>query len=153
MTISRSRPQPDILIRDDQGYPVAAVDVRNPQNLTRDVATEIGRNLLAYGLPIRVPYFLMVSQDVGFLWKQPRQENPDALPDYKFPMNKVVSRYRKLNPEERLYGEVLKLIVLQWLTDLAEKPQKETEEPEKTLALAGFIESIREATVLAEEEL
>jgi len=68
-------------------------------------------------------------------------------------MNRVVTRYWKNDPNKRLYGEVFKLIVLQWLTDLAEQPQKEIEEPERTLALAGFIESIREATVLAEEEL
>jgi len=153
MTISQSRPKPDILIRDDQGYPLAVVEIDNMQDLTRDEARELRHNLIDYGIPSRVPYFLILSQDVGFLWKESKPENLDTPPDYEFPMNNVMSRYWKRNPKERLYGVVFEYIVLQWLTDLAEKPQQETEEPETTLALTGLIESIRGATVLAEEEL
>ena len=152
MTISRSRPRPDILIRDDQGYPVAVVEVKNMQDLTRDEATELRRNLIDYGIPSRVPYFLLLSQDVGFLWKESKPENLDAPPDYEFPMNNVMSRYWKGNPNKRLLGLAFELLVLQWLTDITENPEKNTEEPEKTLALAGFNEAIKGATVLLEEE-
>jgi len=68
-------------------------------------------------------------------------------------MNKVVARYLKREPGQRLYGAELELVVLQWLTDLALGTQKVVEEPEKTLALSGFNESIKGATILAEEEL
>jgi len=152
MTISRSRPQPDILIRDDQGYPVAVVEVKNRQNLSPGLATELRHNMIMHGFPFQVPYFLLLSQDVGFLWKGAKQQIPDAAPDYTFPMDKVIGRYLKRDPNERLYGAELELLALQWLTDLTSKPQKITEEPEKTLALAGFNESIKGATVLLEEE-
>src|SRR5438309_1623509 len=115
MTTSRSRPKPDILIRDDQGYPVAVVEVNNRQNLSREVATELRHNLIDYGIPSRVPYFLILSQDVGFLWKESKLENLDAPPDYEFPMNSVMIRYWKRNPEERLLGLAFELLVLQWL--------------------------------------
>jgi hypothetical protein len=147
-----SQPRPDILIRSPQGYPIAVVEVRNRQNLSRDVATQLRHNLIDYGLPSRVPYFMLLSQDVGYLWKEAKQENADVPPTYEFPMDNVVSRYWKSDSEKRLYAEALELLILQWLSDLTKGMQKDVEEPEKTLAIAGFNESIKGAAVLAEEE-
>lgn len=151
MTISR--PRPDILIRSAEGNPIAVVEVKNQQNLSRDVATKLRRNMVAHGLLPQIPYFLLTSQDVGYLWKEPKQVSLDAPPTYEFPMDKVVARYLKREPGQRLHGAELELVVLQWLTDLALGTQKVVEEPEKTLALSGFNESIKGATVLTEEEL
>lgn len=151
MTISRSRPRLDILIKDPDGYPIAVVELKNRQNLSRDVATEIRRNMLARGLPSRVPYFLLLSQDVGFLWKE--LVDPDAQPTYEFPMNNVVTRYLKEDSERRLYESILELIVFQWLNDLATNPGNVDQEPEKTLALSGFSQSIKDATILTETTL
>lgn len=153
MTISRSRPRPDILIRDPEGYPIAVVEVKNIQNLSRDMAMELRHNLIEYGIPARVTYFLLLSQDIGFLWKELKHLDPDAPPNYEFPMDKVVTRYLKEDSERRLYGSILELIVFQWLNDLATNPGTGDEEPEKTLALSGFIESIKDATILTEESV
>ncbi|HVB23646.1 MAG TPA: hypothetical protein VNG51_17040 [Ktedonobacteraceae bacterium] len=149
MTTSR----PDFLIRNAQGYPIAVVEVKNRQNLSPDVAKKLRSNMVARGVPSQVPYFLLLSQDVGFLWNGTKQDNPDALPSYEFPMNKIVSRYFKDSSEKRLYGEVFELLVLQWLNDLMAGIQKASEEPEKTLALSGFNESIQGATIVPEEKL
>ena len=153
MTISRSRPRLDILIKDPDGYPIAVVELKNRQDLSRDVATEIRRNMLARGLPSRVPYFLLLSQDVGFLWKESKLVDPDAPPTYEFPMNNVVTRYLKEDSERRLYESILELIVFQWLNDLATNPGNVDQEPEKTLALSGFSQSIKDATILTETTL
>lgn len=151
MTISRSRPRPDILIRDSEGYPIAVVEVKNIQNLSRNVAMELRHNLIEYGVPARVPYFLLLSQDVGFLWKESTQLDTDAPPDYEFSMDKVITRYLKEDSKQRLYESILGLVVFQWLNDLATNPGNQNEEPEKTLALSGFSKSIKDATILIEE--
>jgi len=109
--------------------------------------------MVAHGLLPQIPYFLLASQDVGFLWKEPKFVSYDTPPTYEFPMDKVINRYIKREPGQRLYGAELELIVLQWLTDLTQETQKNTEEPEKTLALSGFSKSIKGATVLAEDEI
>ena len=153
MTTSRSRPRPDILIRDPEGDTIAVIEVKNLPNLTRDVATELRHNLIEYGVPARVPYFLLLSQDVGFLWKEAKETDLDAPPTYEFPMNKVVSRYFKEDSEQRLYESILELLVFQWLNELAVRPENDDEEPEKTLALSGFTESIKGAIILTEEML
>ena len=145
--------QPDLLIKSSDGSPIAIVEVKSRQNLSRDVATEIRRNMLSGGLPAQIPYFLLLSQDVGYLWKGSKQDSPDAPPMYEFPMDKVVTRYSNREPSQRLYEAELELLVLQWLTNLSTKPQEATEEPEKTLARSGFNDSIRRAMVLIEEGL
>jgi len=145
--------QPDILIRSPEGYPIAFVEVKNRQNMYRDVATELRRNLIHSGVSSRIPYFMLLSQDVGFLWKGTRSENLDEPPTYEFPMDKVVKRYLKFDADKRIYGVVLELLVQQWLNDLTTGSQEPTEEPEKTLALSGFNESIKGATVVAEENI
>ena len=137
----------DLVVQDVDGDPIAVVEVKNPQDLSLDVATEMHRNMLARGLPKHVPYFLLLSQDKGYLWKRSDNENPDSPPSYEFPMDTVVKRYEK-NPTHRLYNEVLEFLVLQWLIHLAENEQKGGDEPEQTLALSGFSDSIRGATVL-----
>jgi hypothetical protein len=96
---------------------------------------------------------LLLSQDVGFLWKEAKEADLDAPPTYEFPMDVVVTRYLKEVSERRLYESILALIVFQWLNDLATSPDNEREEPEKTLALAGFIKSIRDAAILTEENV
>lgn len=140
--------RPDILILSPEDLPIAVVEVKNRQDLTREVATELRRNIIIHSLLPQTPYFLLISQDVGFLW---RAAGPDALPEYEFPMDKVVARYLKREPGERLYGIELEFLILQWLTDLASGALKTSEEPEKTLAFTGFNDSIREATVTIEE--
>lgn len=153
MTISRPHPQPDILIRNPEGYPIAVVEVKNLPNLSQDVATELRQNLIEYGVPARVPYFLLLSQDIGFLWKNAKQVDPNAPPTYAFPMDKVITRYLKERSTRRLYESILSLIIFQWLNDLVMNPGNENEEPEKTLALAGFTEAIKNASVLTEENI
>jgi hypothetical protein len=145
--------QPDIVIENAEGQPIAVVEVQSRRNLSRDVATEIRRNLLSYGLPTQIPYFLLLSQDMGYLWKGSTQTDPNIAPSYEFPMNDVVARYSKRDPGQRLYETELSLLALQWLTNLSAKPQDATKEPEKTLVSAGFYDSIRDSMVLIEEAI
>lgn len=144
---------PDLVIKDDKGKPVAVVEVKSRYNLSTDVATEIRRNMLARGLPAQIPYFLLLSQDDGYLWKGSDRSNPDTPPMYHFPMSSVIHRYSLKKPEQRLYETELELLALQWLANLIAKQQETTEEPEKTLAQAGFNDSIKNGIVLIEEGL
>lgn len=137
----------DLIIKNVEDHLIAVVEVKNFKDLSREEAIEMRHILLDYGFPADVPYFLLLSQDVGFLWKETARGDLNASPTYEFPMEKVVARYSDEPPMRRLYGPELELLVLQWLTNLATKPQKDAEEPEKTLARAGFNESIKGASV------
>ncbi len=145
--------RPDLLIKNIDDHPIAVVEVQSRLNMSSDVATEIRRNMLNRGLPTYIPYFLLISQDKGFLWINHLTKDRDSLPNYEFPMDKVIERYSLRGPEQRLYQTELELLILQWLTNLSSKPQELTEEPEKTLVIAGFNDSIKDAMVLIEEAL
>jgi hypothetical protein len=144
---------PDLLITDYTGNPIAVVEVKSRDQLPVNVATEIRSNMLKRGLPAHVPYMLLLTQDEGYLWKGSERPNPDAPPLYHFPMKSVISRYSLREPEQRLYPTELELLVLHWLTNLIAKKQEYAEEPEKTLAQAGFNDSIKDGIVLIEEAL
>jgi hypothetical protein len=146
MALSSPEP-PDIVVQNPEGQFVAVVEIKNMPDLSRDLATIMRRNSMTYGLLPQTPYFLLLSQDKGYLWKEAWREGPETPPNYEFPMDKVVTGYLKKEPEERLYNRELKYLALEWLNDLADGRRKAIEEPEKTLAQAGFNETIKEATV------
>ena len=144
----------DILVRSPDGQDIAVVEVKNRKNLSRDIATIVRRNMLEYGLRSHAPYFLLLSQDTGFLWKGQATENIDAPPSYEFPMEKVIARYSSgTDSKERLRGEYLELLFLQWLFELSNIPQRTDDEPEKSLALSGFLGAIKGAAVISQAEL
>jgi hypothetical protein len=60
--------RPDLVIKNTEGMPIAIIKVVSWQNLTEDVAMEMKRNMVEDGLPIITSYFLLLSQDIGYLW-------------------------------------------------------------------------------------
>jgi len=144
--------QPSLLIESSDERLIAVVEVKGGRDMSRDVAIEIRSSMLESGLPAHIPYFLLLSRDTGFLWKDNPSLSVDSPPDYEFPMNGVITRYSKRKPE-KLYRSILELLVLHWLTNLSSKPQEMVEEPEKTLARAGFTDAIKDAMVLMGDTL
>jgi hypothetical protein len=142
----------DILIRDANGKTLAVVEVKNIQNLSRDEAMQLRRNLTDFGVPFQAPFYLLLSQDVGFLWKDSSYENLDVPPMYEFPMEDVVARYSHGKAGERLYGAVFEILALRWLNNLTAQPPTIDKEPERTLAQAGFLYAVQGADVLLEAE-
>jgi hypothetical protein len=143
--------QTDILVRSPDGSNIAVVEVKNRKNLSRDIATIVRRNMLEDGLSSQAPFFLLLSQDKGFLWNGAATGNSDAPPSYEFPMENVIARYENsANGTERLGEEYLELLVLRWLLDLGNMPQKADGEPEKSLAHSGFLQAIQGAMVIAD---
>lgn len=141
----------DILVRNPAGDTLATIEIKNRQNLSSDVAADLRRNLVAHGMTGPASYFMILSQDAGFLWKDPGSIAPEAAPTQEFSMRDVVSRYfSHSGNQERLSESVLELLVLQWLNELAASNNGASGEPEKLLAASGFLESLRGATILAE---
>ncbi len=137
----------DIILQNPDDQFVAVVEVRNMQGLSRELATVLRGQGMTYTLLPQTPYFLLLSQDVGFLWKESWREGPETPPTYEFPMGNVISRYVEGYSGERLFNREVESLVIKWLTDLANGKQEVVEEPEKTLAIAGFYNAIRGASV------
>ncbi|HEX8228302.1 MAG TPA: hypothetical protein VF826_03195 [Chloroflexia bacterium] len=144
-------PYADIVIRNSDGNVVAAVEVKNSANLSREVAIDLRRTLIEHGYVPATPYFIILSQDSGFLWKDVSAVALDASPTQEFSMRPVMQRYLpQLDPKERLSGSVLELFILQWLNEIAANGQHSPVDPERQLATSGFLDSLRDATILVE---
>lgn len=140
----------DILVRTPGGQSVLVAEIRNRQNLSQGVAVALRRNLASHNLLPPSKFFLLLSQDVGFLWSTADSSVPDAPPTVEFPMVNVVSRYlRGAQPQDRLRQSELQMLVANWLEDLAGPAPKVADEPEKTLEQTGFLKAIQGATVLS----
>ena len=139
----------DVIVRDSAGGPVAVIEVNNREGLTPEIAAQLRRNMASHGLIGRAPYFLLVSQDVGYLWREGPDSPIDAPPAVQFPMGSVVERYAVgvLNGK-RLRGLVLKPLVVHWLSELSARRQGDLhDEAERLLAEAGLLDALRDATI------
>ncbi|MDQ5824871.1 MAG: hypothetical protein M3441_11805 [Chloroflexota bacterium] len=144
-------PYADIVIRNSDGNTVALVEVNNSQNLSRDVVVDLRRNLIEHGFVLAAPYFLIVSQDSGFLWKDVDATVLDSPPTYEFSMRPVMQRYQSaIDAKGRLSGSVLELLVLHWLNEIALNGKHPQEDPERLLATSGFLDSLHDAVILVE---
>jgi hypothetical protein len=155
--VSMTAFRPDIIIHREDGSPVAAVEVKNPTNLTRAKAIELRRHYVQHGKGYQTPYFMLVSQDKGYMWvRPPSQTNvkPRVEPSAEFSMGDVVKRYLPhQDPVGYLQEPVMQMLVTSWLNGLVYGygPSASGEDdPERTLAGLGFLDSIRGGVVDAQ---
>lgn len=142
--------RPDIVIESPAGSPIAVVEIKNLPDFSRKEATEFRAVLLEHGYRTDPPYFLLLSQERGFLWKKSHPEDTTRFP-LEFDMRSVVTRYfPELAPDDRLREPELALIVLRWLWDLADMQLNTRDEPEHTLAATGFLRDIVDTEITLE---
>lgn len=136
----------DIAVHSPQGELIAAVEIKNREGMSTELATQVRRNYLAHGqLPV-TRYFLLIAQDRGFLWTGDGAMRPDAPPTHEFPMEATVRRYLPQATADRLRGSDLELLVMIWLSRLANEPSlTPRDEAERVLAASGFLDAIRDA--------
>lgn len=146
--------RPDILVKSANEVPVAIVEIKNRRNLTPTVAQEIRRNLLAHGPAQPVRFFILVSQDRGYVWRHKPDNSLDSAPDAEFSMLDVVKDYvPEDDPDRRFRESELELIVMSWLWDLSAGTTRSKTESERVLADLGFITAVRDGSVLVEQDL
>ncbi len=136
----------DIKVRDSEGSGLALVEVKNRTGLTPDIAVTLRRNLLAHGLANQnARFFLLVSQDIGYLWDQNTPQDIDhSSPTVEFPMDSVIQHYLpSLSGSDRLSESQVELAVTQWLWDLANGVNDRPLEPEIALSNTDFLRLIR----------
>jgi hypothetical protein len=144
----------DILVVDERDTPVAAIEVKNRANLSASEASGIRRNLFTHGLSGPVDYFLVVSQDVGYLWGPTKRDAVGVDPDLRFPMSPVVARYAvEPSASGRLMESQLELLVSSWIQELTGSMSPIEDEPELSLERAGLTSALRRGRVVTEAVL
>ena len=145
----------DIVVQGADGNVLALVEVKNRQGLAPDIAASLRRNLIIHsGVNLRSRFFLIVSQDFGYLWDQDSPSlTEEPLPAVGFPMNSVVEHYLpSFVGGTRLSSSQLELAVAQWLWDLAHEAEDRPREPDIGLAKTDFLRLIKGGRVGTEVE-
>jgi hypothetical protein len=143
---------PDIVVKDSNGQYLAFIEIKNGQKITfeSEPLTEYFRDLLTYYNFPRVPYFLIVSQEKGYLWEGSKL--PVTSPDVEFSIANVVKRYAS-EQNSWLRGYQLESVVLDWLHDLARLENKSKKEPERLPELAEFVNTLQGSYAQREAKL
>lgn len=138
----------DILVPNSDGKSILVVEAKNRQNLSASVASALRRNLAVHNLVPPSAYFLLASQEFGYLWKAADLSMPDTPPTAQFSMADIIARcFPGAGPEDRLRKAELEMLLLQWLQDLAGPNGNAPVEPEATLARTGLLEDLQGTTV------
>ena len=147
--------KPDIIIKKKNNELIAAVEIKNRKNLTREIAIDFRRNIMAHGLTQEYHYFLIISQDTGYLWGNKDTQDLDSAPDKEFSMKSIIKKHAITHGKNIRFRESeLELIIFQWLNDLTFKQKDYNQKIEKSLYDTGFIQDIQDASIeLPEEEL
>jgi len=143
----------DLVVQSSDGDIVALVEVKNAEQLTPELTAAFRRNLVVHGaLKWWTPFFLLVSQNVGFLWDQRGSIPPGALPSVEFSMRPIVRRYVPwLADGEWLREPQLNSVVTQWLSELAEGSGARVHD--EALAQTGLLEMLKGGWIGVEVEL
>jgi len=145
--------QADIVIKGRGGNLKANIEVKNKRNLTADAALFHYRSMMNNGFLANAPYFLMISQDVGFLWDDLEPSTISPNPKLEFVMQEVVRRYLPHLGEERLSSSELEFLVIQWLMDLIGLGSDVQTEPERSFTGIGFTEAILGGVVVSGNQI
>jgi hypothetical protein len=146
----------DVVVHDADRNVLALVEVKNRQGLSPEVAASFRRNLMTHGIVYGWSrFFLIVSQDTGFLWDQMSLPPGDgSAPTAAFPMASVVRHYLPSFADGAwLSGSQLELAVVQWLWDLARDAESRPREPEAALGETEFLRLIKGGRVDTEIEI
>ncbi len=110
----------DFLITNKNQQPVLAIEVKKNVAVTVDWATKLRRNILAHGFYFTTQFFMLVTPDKIFLWKN-KPNNFDLItPDYVIEAQPFIGKYiasTDFSIDELNYRE-FEMIVSSWIGDL-----------------------------------
>jgi hypothetical protein len=146
----------DLVVHGADESLLALVDIWNWANLSAETATQIRRDLIADGHASQwARFFLIVSQDAGYLWKQdPTRQSENEPPTVDFPMTPVIARYLPSFADgRRLNRSQMTLALLQWLWDMANGFANRVEVSEAVIQQGtDFVELMRGARVKTDDD-
>lgn len=141
----------DLVLRSPASGDIVLVELKNRRELTPEVAAALRRNMIAHGAYQRVPYFMIVSQDIGYVWAPDDDPSTEATTGTRFNMGEVIPHYYSaFDPDVRLREAELILIVEQWLDDLIHRNLSDVPDPGNTLRRSGLLAALRSESGLIE---
>lgn len=75
--------QPDLMLRDDQGTPLMATELKSRRGIDASWAARLRRNMLAHGYGHRAPLLMVATPEWIFVWREaPPPDLKERSPDF-----------------------------------------------------------------------
>lgn len=139
----------DILITTSESRVVAEVEVKNVENLDLQLAQALASGSSALLSQDAPRYYLVVSQDKGFLWRLDHTPTLADAPVWELPMGDLLRPYMPpLKRGGRLQFDELRMLVFSCLGDLADAGMPVTTELPAALVESGLADVLRSNAVV-----
>lgn len=145
--------RPDIVVYSKDGKIQLVIEIKKKSGVTPEWAANTRRNLLVHAVIQPSPFFLLVSSDYLYLWKNAISVEAEP-PDYEANTNDVLSQYTEQSNLN--LGDIseysLEMLVTSWLNDLTrlEPTRKINGTKFDWVYKSGLYEAIKDGSVMTE---
>ena len=139
----------DLALYDRDGRLTAVAEVKNRLGTSRRWAAQTRRNILAHGSLGQSDYFLLVTPDRIYLWKDAGAEPDEVLPNYEGNLEPSFAPYfdkARIDPG-RVTGQAFEMLVAAWLSDLTRASSGDPDSGQDWLEESGLRAAARDGHV------
>lgn len=144
----------DLSVYDADGHLAAVAEVKNREGTSGQWAAKTRRNLLAHGLGRAPAFFLLVTPDRLYVWKDAGDEPIEVPPTYEEDITTTFARYFNSAglATEHVSGPAFELVVAAWLADLTHRGSPVPRVKQEWLDQSGFRTAVQDGRVELEAE-
>jgi hypothetical protein len=145
----------DLTLYDRDRRLIAVAEVKNKLGTSPDWAAKLRRNLLAHERHYSADFFLLVTPDRLYIWKNAGAAPTLVQPTYEIDAQPIFTPYFEkagVN-SSNISGHAFELVVAAWLGDLvrSEEQQEALTNGQRWLVESGFLTAVRDGRIAYEE--
>ena len=136
----------DLTLYDRDGQLIAVIEIKNKPGTSNEWAAKLRRNILAHGRFRPTDFFLVVTPDKLYIWKEAGIQPDFILPTYVIDAKPIFKTYLKAaNIEsDTISSPAFELVVGAWLGDLI---LSENNSSEAWLIESGLLDAAKNGRV------
>ena len=137
----------DLALYDGNGRLTAVAEIKNISGTSPRWAAQTRRNILAHGDHWEADFFLLITPDRLYVWKDAGVASIEQPPTYEADAARLLAPYFKnadIDPHE-VSGQAFELVVASWLSDLTRSSTGLNERAHETdwLDESGFLAAVQ----------
>jgi len=145
----------DLTLYDSSGRLTAAAEIKNKLGTTSEWAAKTRRNLLTHTGFSGVDFFLLVTPDRLYVWKEAGPNPIEVPPTYQVDAEPIFGPYFKqagIGPDQ-VSSHAFELVVTTWLDDIIRSSGTDDEnvDHESWFAKSGFRSAVKNSRVEYED--
>lgn len=141
----------DLTLYDRSGRLTAVAEIKNKLGTSREWAAQTRRNILAHGGSSNADFFLLVTPDRLYLWKDSGTDPVRVAPTFEADTRQEFAPYFESSGVDpgHVSGHAFELLVAAWLGDLTRSVATAADIPhdQSWLAKSGFRTAIRDGRI------